>query len=140
MSEVIQFQSRNDQREAPLWTLEEYVNRGEVKVSLKAVSRWIKGFDPFDAAVTCATTKSREEAVTWWEKHLQEFADTLAELGVHGDRIEALRREYVEEVRSEIKVVRKLRMPVENWMYEQVGALVLQSRIRERMREGAGRA
>jgi hypothetical protein len=116
MSEVIKFPKPDrwgDSRRP--WTLEEYNSRGTVHTNVEAMSRWLRGFTPFDAAMTCATAKSRDDAVAWWRSHIEDFKAALRVRGVKDDQIEDLRLEYTARVRQHVKRIRGAQWSMREW-------------------------
>lgn len=105
-------------------TLEEFNACGAVHVNVEAISRWLRGFRPFDAAITAVTAESREEAVTWWRSHIEDFRTALRVRGVKDDRIEALRQEYTEQVRQHVKQIRGAQLPMFEWNGRKARAVI----------------
>lgn len=120
-------------------TLEQYLRRGEVHMTVEAATRWLPGFDVRDAAILCLSAGSFEKAKSWWLTHVARLRDELRKRDMTDARNADLQRDYTTLVRAEIAAVRKMRLPPQSWQLERVGAIVAQpTPISEPARREAG--
>lgn len=117
MSEVIKFPKPDrwgDSRRP--WTLEEYNSRGTVHTNVEAMSRWLRGFTPFDAAHDLRHGKEpRRCRLRGGAAHIEDFKAALRVRGVKDDQIEDLRLEYTARVRQHVKRIRGAQWSMREW-------------------------